>query len=95
MARGPCDASLRWRPQTLRRPLSVEYFNANVSGRSNDDIFAHLFPWKSAEERRGLGAEKEERFRACVREGGLESLEGLSAFLDRLLAGGVVTNAPR
>jgi phosphoglycolate phosphatase-like HAD superfamily hydrolase len=66
--------------------------------RHNPDIFADLFPEKSAAEHEALAEEKEARFRKLASRA-LEPLPGLRALTAALARRGVrraaVTNAPR
>jgi beta-phosphoglucomutase len=80
------------------RSLDHPTFVRHVSGRSNDDITAYLFPDKDAAERRRIAAEKERSFRTLV-AAGVAATPGAAALLDwaraRNVATGLVTNAPR
>ncbi|KAL1495109.1 hypothetical protein AB1Y20_016977 [Prymnesium parvum] len=81
-------------------PITERFFREKISGRSNIDICADLFPLKSAPEAAAFSALKERRFRALA-ECRLSSLitPGLEALLEWISAAGVasaaVTNAPR
>jgi len=80
------------------RSLDHPTFVRHVSGRSNDDITAYLFPDKDEVERRHIAAEKERSFRALAATGvaptpGAVALIGWARARD--VATGLVTNAPR
>jgi len=92
------DELLR-RTGVLRAPLTHEYFKENIAGGSNADIFARLYPDKSAEEREAMAEAKEASFREALAREALRPARGLRALLDACDARGVktvvVTNAPR
>ena len=80
------------------RSLDHPTFLRHVSGRSNDDITAYLFPDLDADERRRLAEDKERGFRELA-AAGVELTPGAESLLDwvrtRGVATGLVTNAPR
>ncbi|MEP6942336.1 MAG: HAD-IA family hydrolase [Betaproteobacteria bacterium] len=80
------------------RALDHAAFVRHVSGRSNEDITAYLFPGKDDAERERLAQRKEREFRALAADG-VEATPGAHALLDwaraRGIATGLVTNAPR
>jgi HAD superfamily hydrolase (TIGR01509 family) len=88
------NAVLAGHGRTLDHPTFVRY----VSGRSNDDITAYLFPDKDAAERRRIAAEKERSFRELA-QAGVAATPGAAALIrwarEREVATGLVTNAPR
>ncbi|WP_119139324.1 HAD family hydrolase [Pseudomonas reidholzensis] len=79
------------------RQLSQAQFDAQVSGRSNGELFAELFPAASAEQCQALAERKEALFREMSPH--LQPLPGLLRLLEHGQAQGigmcVVTNAPR
>jgi beta-phosphoglucomutase len=80
------------------RSLDHPTFVRHVSGRSNDDITAYLFPDKDDAERRRIAAEKERSFRELA-SAGVAATPGAAALIrwarERDVAIGLVTNAPR
>jgi HAD superfamily hydrolase (TIGR01509 family) len=88
------NAVLAGHGRAIDHPTFVRY----VSGRSNDDITAYLFPDRDAVERRRIAAEKELAFRELARAG-VAATPGAVALLQwaraRGVATGLVTNAPR
>jgi HAD superfamily hydrolase (TIGR01509 family) len=74
--------------------VDLAFYNANIQGRHNPDIFAEFMP---AEDPHRLSDEKEARFRALLGTS-VPEIPGLTALLDRAAASGwrtaVVTNAP-
>lgn len=79
------------------RPIDRDYFNAHISGRSNERIMAHAFPDQSVEEHAALSERKESLYRSFV--GPLGAAPGLPELLQwarrHALPCAVVTNAPR
>lgn len=77
--------------------FDAEFFATHMSGHSNREICKALLPGRSAEDHRGLAAEKEALFRATV--GQLHPIPGLHRLLDWARGNGlalaVVSNAPR
>lgn len=75
--------------------IDLDFYNANIHGRSNLDMFPAFFPDADA---KALSDEKEARFRDRL-SGRVPPMPGAEALLDRAgKAGwqvGVVTNAPR
>jgi beta-phosphoglucomutase len=80
------------------RSLDHATFLRHVSGRSNADITAFLFPDKDGVERDRLAQDKERWFRELA-TAGVEATPGALALLDWArrhgVATGLVTNAPR
>lgn len=82
----------------LTREVSAEQF-LRTFGRRNPDVIRDLVdPDASDDLIARIAAEKEERYRRFVREGGLAPLPGVGAWLDRLRAAGwkhaVASSAP-
>lgn len=79
------------------RELSQAQFDARISGRSNGELFAELFPQADARQRQALAERKEALFRELSPE--LEPLPGLLRLLsyarEHRIGMCVVTNAPR
>ncbi|MDR6712883.1 HAD superfamily hydrolase (TIGR01509 family) [Pseudomonas hunanensis] len=79
------------------RQLSQAQFDAQVSGRSNGELFAELFPAASREQCQALAERKEALFREMAPD--LQPMPGLLRLLDHAQVHGigvcVVTNAPR
>lgn len=79
------------------RALSQAQFDAKISGRANNELFADLFVGASAEQCQALAERKEALFRAMAPR--LEPLPGLLRLLEHAQAHDmgmcVVTNAPR
>lgn len=80
------------------RSLDHATFLRHVSGRSNADITAYLFPDKDGTERDRLAQDKERWFRELC-TAGVEATPGAVALLEwaraQGIATGLVTNAPR
>ncbi|MEO8741505.1 MAG: HAD-IA family hydrolase [Casimicrobiaceae bacterium] len=80
------------------RSLDHATFLRHVSGRSNADITAFLFPDKDSTARNRLAQDKERWFRELA-TAGVEATPGALALIDwarvRGVATGLVTNAPR
>ncbi|MDO8654799.1 MAG: HAD family phosphatase [Undibacterium sp.] len=78
------------------RDISEELFKQHVSGHSNVEICAYLFPEKSSAEHIALANEKERLFRELAVQ--LTPMPGLEALLARAARDGIqtglVTNAP-
>ncbi|MDB5361560.1 MAG: haloacid dehalogenase [Rhodospirillales bacterium] len=79
------------------RPIDLDYFNAHISGQSNERIMAHAFPGRSVDEHVVLSDRKESLYRSFV--GPLDPTPGLPELLRwasrHALPCAVVTNAPR
>ena len=79
-------------------PITTEFFHEHIAGRTNEDIFADLWPELSVPEREAMWERKEEDFRALAASK-LERLPGLTELLAWIDSRGVrkvaVTNAPR
>lgn len=77
--------------------VDEEYFLQHISGRSNGEICAGLWPAASEDEHLRLSAEKETLFRSML--GDISPISGLRALLDwakhRGLSMAVVSNAPK
>jgi HAD superfamily hydrolase (TIGR01509 family) len=80
------------------RSIDHATFVRHVSGRSNDDITAFLFPDEDVDARKRIAAEKERSFRELA-SAGVAATPGAAALLrwarEREVATGLVTNAPR
>ena len=80
------------------QPISEDFFRRRISGRHNPEIFADLFPARTAAEHDALADDKEARFRERAATS-LRPLPGLVEFTAMLARRGVpaaaVTNAPR
>lgn len=80
------------------RSIDHPTFLRHVSGRSNADITAYLFPALDANERERLAQDKERWFRELA-AAGVEATPGALSLIDwarrRGIATGLVTNAPR
>lgn len=80
------------------RSIDHPTFLRHVSGRSNEDITAYLFPDLDAGERERLADDKERWFRELA-AAGVEATPGATSLIDwaraRGIATGLVTNAPR
>jgi beta-phosphoglucomutase len=76
--------------------IDEEFYRARISGRTNESIFADLFPALRPDEQRRLADEKESVFRSMATN--LGPLPGLLRVLDwadhQGLGLGLVTNAP-
>eukprot|EP00218_Dolichomastix_sp_CCMP3274_P008852 CAMPEP_0170132970 /NCGR_PEP_ID=MMETSP0033_2-20121228/985_1 /TAXON_ID=195969 /ORGANISM="Dolichomastix tenuilepis, Strain CCMP3274" /LENGTH=241 /DNA_ID=CAMNT_0010368421 /DNA_START=96 /DNA_END=821 /DNA_ORIENTATION=+ len=74
------------------------FFQKNISGRHNDDIFGRIFPDMPKERYAAVAEEKEARFRKLAGESTIAT-KGLSELLEwidkRGLKKAAVTNAPR
>ena len=81
------------------RSLDHATFLRHVSGRSNADITAFLFPDKDGAERDRLAQDKERWFRELASPRGVDATPGAVELLawgrDHGIATGLVTNAPR
>ena len=79
-------------------PIDTNFFHEHIAGRTNEDIFADLWPELSVPEREAMWEKKEEDFRALAASK-LERLPGLTELLAWIDSRGVrkvaVTNAPR
>ena len=79
-------------------PIDDDFFHKHIAGRTNEDIFADLWPELSVPEREAMWEKKEEDFRALAASK-LERLPGLTELLAWIDARGIrkvaVTNAPR
>lgn len=88
------NAVLAAHGRTLDHPTFVRH----VSGRSNADITAYLFPDKDDAERTRIAEEKERSFRELAATG-VAATPGAAALIawarERDVATGLVTNAPR
>lgn len=77
------------------RTIDLDFYNANIHGRSNLDMFPAFFPDDDA---KALSDEKEARFRDRL-SGRVPPMPGAEALLERAGRAGwevaVVTNAPR
>lgn len=80
------------------RSIDHPTFLKHVSGRSNEDITAYLFPDLDPQERERLANDKERWFRELA-AAGVEATPGAMSLIDwaraRGIATGLVTNAPR
>lgn len=80
------------------RSIDHATFLRHVSGRSNEDITAYLFPDLDAGARERLAEDKERWFRELA-AAGVDATPGAVSLIDwaraRCLATGLVTNAPR
>ena len=80
------------------RSIDHPTFLKHVSGRSNEDITAYLFPGLDPLERERLADDKERWFRELA-AAGVEATPGAMSLIDwaraRGIATGLVTNAPR
>lgn len=81
------------------KPLTKEFFVANLSGGHNPECVAELFPGISDEDNAAIADDKEARFRKLAVEEGLPQNKGLPEFLAWLKENGIrkaaVTNAPK
>src|ERR1051325_299023 len=85
--------------------LAAEDFNVTreqferTFGRRNEEILGGYFPHYGAEDIARVGEAKEVEYRRLVREGGIELLPGVRAWLERLRAEGwlqaLASSAPR
>ena len=79
-------------------PIDDDFFHKHIAGRTNEDIFADLWPELSVPEREAMWEKKEEDFRALAATK-LRRLPGLTELLAWIDARGIrkvaVTNAPR
>ena len=79
-------------------PIDTNFFHEHIAGRTNEDIFADLWPELSVPEREAMWEKKEEDFRTLAASK-LERLPGLTELLAWIDSRGVrkvaVTNAPR
>ena len=79
-------------------PIDDDFFHKHIAGRTNEDIFADLWPELSVPEREAMWEKKEEDFRALAASK-LQRLPGLTELLAWIDARGIrkvaVTNAPR
>ncbi|MTJ82029.1 MAG: HAD family phosphatase [Telmatospirillum sp.] len=77
--------------------FDTDFFVREMSGHSNPEICAKLFPTLSPEEHRRIAEEKEDLFRSLIR-GGVPAIPGVVDLIARAgrdgLALGVVSNAP-
>ena len=91
---------LSWRDALAaeRFPITRERF-AETFGQRNDEILRAYFPAYTPEEIARVGDAKEVRYRALIRERGIELLPGVRRWLDRLRRDGwlqaVASSAPR
>jgi HAD superfamily hydrolase (TIGR01509 family) len=78
-------------------PLTWDQYRADISGRHNDEIFAHFLP-DHPDQAATLAHRKEEEFRSRLSDS-VEPAPGIGALLDWAVAAdigmAVVTNAPR
>ena len=56
--------------------IDETFFNTQISGRHNPDIFRECFPDRSTEEHQALAEEKEARFRDLARSEGIPPTPG-------------------
>lgn len=91
---------LSWRDALAAEnfPITRERF-AETFGQRNDEILRAYFPARTPEEIARVGEAKEVRYRALIRERGIELLPGVRRWLDRLRREGwlqaVASSAPR
>jgi HAD superfamily hydrolase (TIGR01509 family) len=91
---------LSWRDALAAEsfPITRERF-AETFGQRNDEILRAYFPAYTPEEIARVGAAKEVRYRALIRERGITLLPGVRRWLDKLKTDGwlqaVASSAPR
>jgi len=87
-----------YRAIAARRGVAVDaaFFAQHISGHTNAEACASMFPWMTPEEHRAIAAEKEVNFRAALATA--TALPGVQALFDwaavNVLRTGLVTNAP-
>lgn len=79
--------------------VTQDFFNTQIHGGHNDDLFRRWFPELPLEAIKKMGEDKEALFRRKCQEGGLKPVHGCIDFLawlkDEGIRVAVVTNAPR
>ena len=74
-------------------PIDDDFFHKHIAGRTNEDIFADLWPELSVPEREAMWEKKEEDFRALAASK-LQRLPGLTELLAWIDARGIRKVAP-